>query len=323
VKLRYASDEDVPLLAELNHQLIQDERAPNPMSVVELSDRMREWLQGDYRAVIFEHSSTPVAYALLRPSNEGTYLRQFFVHRAHRRRGLGQRAIELLRERVVPAGEPLSLEVLVHNQEGIAFWRALGFREHALSFRSTSAGSTGQQSSVATDYRPAKPSDAEAIGQLHARSWRQHYRGSFSDAFLDGRLPEERLRVWRERLDHAPENQFVQLALRGADLCGFVCVYGAHDPRWGSFVDNLHVASDVKRSGIGASLMRQAGAWLALRYSDLGVYLWVLETNASARRFYERLGAQNAGVTTMETHGGAVVHSCRYAWPRAELLSTA
>ena len=64
--------------------------------------------------------------------------------------------------------------------------------------------------------------------------------------------------------------------------------------------------------------MRQAGAWLASRYSDLEVYLWVLEANSTARRFYERLGARNAGVSVMETHGSAVVRSCRYTWPRVE-----
>src|SRR5271157_5705876 len=173
------------------------------------------------------------------------------------------------------------------------------------------------------EYRPAKPSDAEAVAYLHAHSWRENYRGAFSDTFLDGDLPEERMRVWRERLDHPPGNQFVQLAVDGANLVGFVCAYGAHDPLWGSFVDNLHVATASKRNGIGASLMRQALAWLAHRYPDLGVYLLVLEANSSARRFYERLSAQNAGVSTMETHGGAVVRSCRYTWPRAELLSAA
>ena len=55
----------------------------------------------------------------------------------------------------------------------------------------------------------------------------------------------------------------------------------------------------------------------------LGVYLFVLEANSSARHFYERLGARNAGATIMETHGGAMVRSCRYTWPRAELLSAA
>ena len=165
------------------------------------------------------------------------------------------------------------------------------------------------------EYRPARPSDAEAIASLHARSWRENYRGAFHDSFLDGDLREERLRVWRARLADPPGHQLVQLAVDGTSLVGFVCAFGAHDPEWGSLVDNLHVALASKRSGIGASLLRHAGAWLAPRYPDLGVYLWVLEVNSSARRFYERLGGRNAGVSTMETHGGAVVRSCRYTWP--------
>jgi ribosomal protein S18 acetylase RimI-like enzyme len=173
------------------------------------------------------------------------------------------------------------------------------------------------------EYRPAEPSDAEAIAQLHARSWRENYRGAFHDAFLDGDLPQERLRVWRQRLDHPPENQLVQLAVDDTNLVGFVCAYRAHDPQWGSFVDNLHVARAFKRYGIGSTLMRQTGAWLATLHPELGVYLLVLEANASARRFYERLGARNAGVSTMETHGGAMLRSCRYTWPRADLLSAA
>jgi GNAT superfamily N-acetyltransferase len=171
------------------------------------------------------------------------------------------------------------------------------------------------------EYRPATPSDAEAIASLHARSWRENYRGAFEDAFLDGELPAERLRVWRERLEHPAGNQLVRLAADGPDLVGFVCAYGAHDPEWGSLVDNLHVVRPAKRSGIGSSLMRQAGGWLSVQYAERGVYLWVLEVNTSARRFYERLGAENAGVTTMETHGGAVVRSCRYIWMRPERLA--
>lgn len=172
-------------------------------------------------------------------------------------------------------------------------------------------------------YRPAERSDADAVALLHARSWREHYRGSFTDEFLDDELPEERLRVWRERLAHPPGNQLVQLALDGAELAGFVCAYGAQDPGWGSLIDNLHVASPARRGGIGTALMRQAGEWLAARHPDLGVYLLVLEVNAPARRFYERLGGRSAETFSNETHGGAVVRSCRYVWPRAEVLSRA
>ena len=172
-------------------------------------------------------------------------------------------------------------------------------------------------------YRTAKPQDAEAIADLHARSWRENYRGAFRDEFLDGDLRGERLRVWRERLDRPTPNQLVLLALDGAELVGFVCAYGAHDRRWGSFVDNLHVAREFKRSGIGSSLMKRAGVWLDGGFPGLEVYLLVLEANAAARRFYERLGARNAETSTMETHGGAIVRSCRYTWPSAQALVAA
>ncbi|MEX2204790.1 MAG: hypothetical protein WEF50_01020 [Myxococcota bacterium] len=56
------------------------------------------------------------------------------------------------------------------------------------------------------------------------------------------------------------------------------------------------------------------------RLRDDGVYLQVLEVNATARRFYERLGGQNAGVSITETPGDARVRSCRYTSPSAELL---
>lgn len=170
-------------------------------------------------------------------------------------------------------------------------------------------------------YRPATPSDAEAVANLHARSWRENYRGSFHDAFLDGDLPGERLRVWRERLERPPAAQLVQLAVDGAELAGFVCAYGAHDAKWGSLVDNLHVARPFAGRGVGKALLRHAGAWLASRYPELGVYLLVLEANARARGFYERLGGRNAETSTMETHGGALVRSCRYTWRRPALLS--
>ena len=169
------------------------------------------------------------------------------------------------------------------------------------------------------EYRPAEPTDAQAVAQLHARSWRENYRGGFTDAFLDGDLVGERLRVWQERLVDPARNQFALLAVDGAKLEGFVCVYGDHDPTWGSFIDNLHVAGDSKRSGIGSSLIRQASAWLGRHHPGLGIYLWVLESNTSARRFYERLGGHDAGVSTMETHGGAIVRSCRYTWSSPEL----
>ena len=128
LRLRYASEADVPILARLNQQLVLDGLSPNPRSPAELEQRMRDWLAGEYRAVIFEASGEAVAYAVFRPSVEGLYVQQFFVARAHRRRGVGRRAIELLREQVLPPGATLSLDVLLQNERGLEFWEAIGFR---------------------------------------------------------------------------------------------------------------------------------------------------------------------------------------------------
>ena len=69
--------------------------------------------------------------------------------------------------------------------------------------------------------------------------------------------------------------------------------------------------------------MTRAGEWLTQTRPEQGVYLWVLEANTVARRFYARLGATDEGVTVMETHGSSIVRSCRYTWARPGDLARA
>src|SRR5271155_4929903 len=95
---RIATLDDCRLLAEMNHQLLQDEVHRNRfMTLPQLEDRMRSFLSSEYRAVIFDDKGQAVAYALYREQPEEIYLRQFFVARDHRRRGLSRRAMEILR----------------------------------------------------------------------------------------------------------------------------------------------------------------------------------------------------------------------------------
>jgi predicted GNAT family acetyltransferase len=128
-----ATEADIPLLARMNHRLIADEGHKNPMSVAELAQRMRGWLAGEYSAVLFEESGEPVAYALFRDNDSGgKYLRQFFVERWQRRRGVGRCAMQLLMNEVLPETR-IVVEVLSSNERGRQFWHALGFTEYALT----------------------------------------------------------------------------------------------------------------------------------------------------------------------------------------------
>ncbi len=132
---RTASEGDLPLLAELNQQLIHDEGYPNPMSVAELEYRMRAWLIRAYTAVLFLNDGKVVGYALYRNGDRGIFLRQFFIYRAERRKGFGRAAMALLLGRIWPDGAAVSLEALCANTAAIAFWRAVGFEDYALTLR--------------------------------------------------------------------------------------------------------------------------------------------------------------------------------------------
>lgn len=130
---RAATLDDCARLAEFNHQLIRDERHRNRMKVPELEQRMRGWLSGDYRAVIYEDGGEVVAYALFREQPEEIYLRQFFVVRHRRSQGIGRRAVEILRSQIWPKGKRLTVEVLVANKGAVRFWRSVGYADYALS----------------------------------------------------------------------------------------------------------------------------------------------------------------------------------------------
>lgn len=130
---RFATDEDLHLLAEWNHQLIQDECHRNPMNVPELRERMRGWLHGDYRAVVFTKSAEPVAYALYREGATEIYLRQLFVRRDRRRGGIGRAAMDVLHKEVWPGDKRLTVEVLTANKPAVAFWRAVGYKDYCLT----------------------------------------------------------------------------------------------------------------------------------------------------------------------------------------------
>ena len=169
---RVAAAADLPQLAGWNKQLIEDEGHDNTMSLEELVARMRSWLTTEYQALIFDEPATSadpalpksqwipagacprmlesgagmtaagsasVAYALLRDTPEWVHLRQFFVARDRRRRGIGARAVALLRDSVFPADKPVIVEAMAWNYPALSFWRAVGFADRYVGLESRPA----------------------------------------------------------------------------------------------------------------------------------------------------------------------------------------
>jgi ribosomal protein S18 acetylase RimI-like enzyme len=170
------------------------------------------------------------------------------------------------------------------------------------------------------NFRTARAADAERLALLHVDSWKRTYRGMMADTFLDGEALSNRLSVWRDRMNMAQEGQWVILAEQEATLTGFICVFGDEDVLWGSYIDNLHVAGEFQRRGIGKALMLHAAQWLCARHPHSSVYLWAMQANAPARRFYERLEAANVGTRSKMDPAGGSAPNCRYVWQHPGML---
>ena len=104
-------------------------------------------LCGYSSAAIFFLEADLIAYVLWRKEGvDQVYLRQFFVARDWRRRGIGKTAFHIFAEELLPAGTRIKVDVLCRNLTGLGFWRSLGFQDYALSLE----WERGQSNGLAT-----------------------------------------------------------------------------------------------------------------------------------------------------------------------------
>jgi ribosomal protein S18 acetylase RimI-like enzyme len=175
-------------------------------------------------------------------------------------------------------------------------------------------------------FRLAGRADAEAVAKLHADSWRHHYRGAYSDAFLDGDVLADRLAVWTARLSEPDPRRCTILAEDGG-LVGFANTLLDGDPTWGALLDNLHVADRHRRRGIGSRLLALTAEAVVVGRKTAGLYLWVLEQNVDAQAFYESLGGSREGREPVSAPGGIASRvagspaKLRYAWQEPGVLA--
>jgi GNAT superfamily N-acetyltransferase len=166
------------------------------------------------------------------------------------------------------------------------------------------------------------------VARLHADSWRRHYRGAYSDAFLDGDVLADRLTVWSERLRAPLPGSCTILAERDG-LLGFAhSVFDEHRT-WGTLLDNMHVADGHKRRGIGSRLLALSAAAALEKTPTSGLYLWVLEQNVAAQAFYASRAGRRVGRELVSPPGGIAGRlagapaKLRFAWrDPAVLLET-
>ncbi len=106
----------------------------------------------------------------------------------------------------------------------------------------------------------------------------------------------------------------------GEVLVGFVHTILDADPTYGALLDNLHVAHDRQRLGVGSELMARAADFVIRAAPGGALHLWVLEHNRHAQAFYERLDGVCVGREPSEAPGGGSIIGLRYLWTDPSVL---
>jgi GNAT superfamily N-acetyltransferase len=106
--------------------------------------------------------------------------------------------------------------------------------------------------------------------------------------------------------------------VRGNLVVGFVCVLLTNDLEQGALLDNLHVKPELTGAGLGRQLFEEALTWASsrqfVRTATPVMHLWVLESNARARKFYERAGGIATERRVCEVAQGILAPEVRYVW---------
>jgi len=164
--------------------------------------------------------------------------------------------------------------------------------------------------------RRATPDDADAFGDVHARSWQVTYRGLLPDEVIEGVVDGRRARADRVRamLAVADEPHHIFVACEGDAVVGMAVTAPARDPDATATTGELeaiYLAPEAIGRGIGRALHDRAMTDLRER-GFTEATLWVLRDNERARHFYEAAGWQTDGETKDEERPGGTLHELRY-----------
>ena len=168
--------------------------------------------------------------------------------------------------------------------------------------------------------RDATPKDAKALGDVFVQAWRQEHAGLLPQEVLGARSAAQSAANWSRSLTAIAAgertNRFVLAAFRGRSCVGLLVgeQQAGERPAGQGEIVLIQVADGHRRHGVGAALM-DAGARRLIALGARSMIVRVLEANAPARRFYERLGGRLTAETRHVEESGLWFPERLYYWP--------
>lgn len=151
------------------------------------------------------------------------------------------------------------------------------------------------------EIRTAAIDDAHGVAIVHVTSWQTAYRGLMPNDVLDGLSIEQREDGWRRIITDPDAIGRTIVADRDGEIVGWASFGPGRDEGaseqgelWG-----LYAHPNAFSTGIGHALI--SAVEIALREDGFtSAYLWVLDGNDRAARFYERHGWTEDGTVKLD-----------------------
>ena len=167
--------------------------------------------------------------------------------------------------------------------------------------------------------RKALPGDANAIAQVHIRSWQEAYRDLMPAEFLKGldATLARRESFWVRSIESGESDVWV--AELDGQVVGWISAGASRDERAAGAntgeVMAIYVLAKYWQAGVGLALWN-AGLQFLREEGFQGLTLWVLSRNERAIRFYRKAGClEDPGSERHLQRGGVTLEEMRYRLP--------
>jgi len=163
--------------------------------------------------------------------------------------------------------------------------------------------------------RAATVDDARRIAEIHVAGWRAAYRGLMPDALLDGLSVDQKTQTWAQNIATPRSPEYRNwVACDGAEIVAMAVTGPCRDADVAPGAGELFALyADPRCWGTGAG--RALTSHVLADHAARGVReitLWVLESNARARRFYGVAGFAADGSAKLASFGGVSLSEVRY-----------
>ncbi|MET7456568.1 GNAT family N-acetyltransferase [Streptomyces sp. NPDC005574] len=156
--------------------------------------------------------------------------------------------------------------------------------------------------------------DCDRVAEIRVRGWQSAYRGLMPRSHLDGLSVPADAERHRARFAQGDGSVLNLVAERNGELVGWAC----HGPYRDDEVRTedaelyaIYVDPRCCGQGVGHALLQESLRQRAAAGHDR-MFLWVLEGNTRARRFYERAGFRADGAEEPFEVDGVPVPEVRY-----------